>query len=92
MSDSKRIMKAIVAGVLVIGIVIAGSCSKSPDKKPVDTLFVIDVDNLEFTLSQMNTRSWARPWPLWPGKSWDNSLDFLKVAAAFKLRKTIHAG
>ena len=60
MSDSKRVIKTIVAGVLVIGIVIAGSCSKSPEEKSaappksVDTLFVIDVDNFEFTLSQID--------------------------------------
>jgi len=54
MSDSKRIIKAVAAAVLVIGIVIAASCSKSPDEKSVETLFVVEVDNFEFTLSQMD--------------------------------------
>ena len=60
MSDSKRIIKAVTAAVLVIGIVIAASCSKSPDDKSstppasVETLFVVEVDNFEFTLSQMD--------------------------------------
>jgi len=56
MSDSKRITKAIVAGVLVIGIVIAASCSKKPSTPPksVETLFVVEIDNFEFTLSQMD--------------------------------------
>jgi len=56
MSDSKRIIRAIVAGVLVIGIVIAASCSKKPSTPPesVETLFAIHVDNFEFTLSQMD--------------------------------------
>ena len=56
MSDSKRIIKAIVATVLVMGIVIAASCSKKPSTPPksVETLFVVEIDNFEFTLSQMD--------------------------------------
>ena len=47
MSDSKSVIKAVVASVLVIGIVMGASCSKSPDEKSaappksVETLFVI---------------------------------------------------
>jgi hypothetical protein len=60
MSDSKSAIKAVAASVLVIGIVIGASCSKSPDEKSatppksVDTLFVIEINNFDFTLSQMD--------------------------------------
>lgn len=60
MSNSKRIIKAVAAYLLVIGIVIGASCSKSPDEKStttgksVDTLFAVEVKNLEFTISQID--------------------------------------
>jgi len=60
MSDSKHTVKAIAAGMLIIGLAIGLSCSKSPDSKPsappasVETLFAVQVDNFDFTLSQMD--------------------------------------
>jgi len=60
MSDSKSVIKAVVASVLVIGIVMGASCSKSPDEKSaappksVETLFVIERNNFDFTLSHMD--------------------------------------
>jgi len=60
MSDSKSALKTVVASVLVIGIVIGASCSKSPEEKAktppksVETLFVVEVNNFEFTISQMD--------------------------------------
>lgn len=60
MSDSKHQVKAIAAGVLIIALAIGLSCSKSPDGKSstpppsAEILFAVQVDNFDFTLSQMD--------------------------------------
>jgi hypothetical protein len=69
MSDSKHTVKAIAAGTLIIALAIGLSCRKSPESKPstpaesksstpppasVETLFAVQVDNFDFTLSQMD--------------------------------------
>ena len=69
MSDSKHTVKAIAAGALIIALAIGLSCRKSPESKPstpaesksstpppasVETLFAVQVDNFDFTLSQMD--------------------------------------
>ncbi|MBN2139257.1 MAG: type II secretion system protein GspG [Sedimentisphaerales bacterium] len=62
MSDSKRIIKKIFTCLLVIGVFVLSSCSKSPDGKApesakspaVESLFAVQINNFEFTLSQID--------------------------------------
>lgn len=54
MSDSKNIAKTLIAAALAAGLFFGASCSKAPDEKSADTLFVVEVKNFEFTVSQMD--------------------------------------
>jgi len=58
MSKTKRCLHAAVLGMLVLGIIIAGSSCKDKSKgsgaSPAKCLFAIQVNNFEYTLSQMD--------------------------------------
>ena len=60
MFNTKHFARAAVAGVLVLCVVLGTSCTKKADDKPaqqtpsVESLFAVQLNNFEFTLSQMD--------------------------------------